>query len=84
MGLRPVPASLFELCGGLVVAGHQHGRLIDGTQDVDAHPDMTADIPEIAGTDEYIRCTRTLRQKAGGCRTGMQVTKQQQLYNLAP
>jgi hypothetical protein len=37
---------------------------------------MTADIPEIAGADEYIRCFRTLHQKAGGCGIGMQVTKQ--------
>ena len=64
---RPGPARLGRLLGGLMVAGHQHGWLVDATQDVDAHRDMTTNIADIAGADKHIGRTGTLQQAPGGC-----------------
>jgi hypothetical protein len=80
LGLWPISARLGQFVGGVVVAGHQHGRFINGTQDLNADLDLTADVAEIAGTDEDIRCASTLDQPMGGLDIGMQITVQQQLH----
>jgi hypothetical protein len=66
MRLRPVPARLGQLFRGLVVASHQHGRLVELAQDIDADAEFASDVAEVAGTNQNIGGTGTLKKPASG------------------
>jgi hypothetical protein len=80
MGGGPIATVRREFVGRLVVAGDEHGRVVDHPENVEADGEILADIGEIAGADEDIDIGRAANDRSRRGRVAVKIAEEKEFH----
>jgi hypothetical protein len=77
-GRAPAAARLAQLVVGLVVTGHEHGRLLDHHEHVDQLRDSAVQRAEVARRHDHVGLGRARRQRSRLVEVAVDVAEREQ------